>query len=154
MDLGSRCSLPKSAILAGLTGVSMRFGRVSATIRFVSHIQTDAEYSQRDDLGLKRLSRGSARSIIIAKRRWRVCLSPWARQQLVAFRDRLMPPAKTVAGRFPTPSGSRWSDVEMRFSDTEKISVTIRNQRQVLTYSQLGLVDSRSGRPANSGNFF
>jgi hypothetical protein len=76
------------------------------------------------------------------------CLSPWARQQLVVFRDRLMPPAKTVAGRFPTPSGSRWSDVEMRFSDTERISVAIRNQRQVLTYSQLGLVDSRSGKPS------
>jgi hypothetical protein len=76
------------------------------------------------------------------------CLSPWARQQLVAFRDRLMPPAKTVTGRFPTPSGSRWSDVEMRFSDTEKISVNIGDQRQVLTYSQLGLVDSRSGKPS------
>jgi hypothetical protein len=75
-------------------------------------------------------------------------LSPWARQQLVAFRDRLMPPAKTVAGRFPTPTGSRWSDVEMRFSDTEKISVTIRDQRQVLTYAQLGLIDSRSGKPS------
>lgn len=74
-------------------------------------------------------------------------LSPWVRQQLVAFRDRLMPPAKTVAGRFPTPTGSRWSDVEMRFSDTEKISVTIRDQRQVLTYAQLGLIDSRSGKP-------
>ncbi len=45
-----------------------------------------------------------------------LAMSPWARQQLVAFRDRLMPPAKTVAGRFPTPSGSRWSDVEMRFA--------------------------------------
>ena len=75
-------------------------------------------------------------------------LSQWARQQLVSFRDRLMPPAKTVSGRFPTPSGSRWSDVEMRFSDTEKISVTIRDQRQVLTYSQLGLVDSRNGKPS------
>jgi hypothetical protein len=74
-------------------------------------------------------------------------LSQWARGQLVAFRDRLMPPAKTVAGRFPTPSGSRWSDVEIRFSDTEKISVSIRDQRKMLTYSQLGLVDSRSGRP-------
>lgn len=74
-------------------------------------------------------------------------LTPWASEQLVAFRDRLMPPAKTVAGRFPTPNGSRWSDVEMRFSDTEKISVTIGDQRQVLTYSQLGLVDSRSGKP-------
>ena len=75
-------------------------------------------------------------------------LSQWARQKLVAYRDRLMPPATTVAGRFPTPTGSRWSDVELRFSDTEKISVTIRDQRQVLTYSQLGLVDSRSGKPS------
>lgn len=76
------------------------------------------------------------------------CLSPWARQQLIAFRDRLMPPAKAVTGRFPTPTGSRWSDVEMRFIDSEKINVSIRDQRQVLTYSQLGLVDSRSGKPS------
>ena len=75
-------------------------------------------------------------------------LSPWARTQLVAFRDRLMPPAKTVAGRFPTPAGSRWSDLEMRFIDSEKISVVLRNQRQMLTYSQLGLIDSRSGKPS------
>jgi hypothetical protein len=75
-------------------------------------------------------------------------LSQWARGQLVAFRDRLMPPSKTVSGRFPTPSGCRWSNVELRFSDSEKISVTIRDHRQVLTYSQLGLVDSRSGKPS------
>jgi hypothetical protein len=77
---------------------------------------------------------------------WR--LSSWARQQLVAFRDRLMPPVKTVTGHFPTPNGSRWCDVDMRFIDTEKISVTIHDQRQLLTYSQLGLVDSRSGKPS------
>jgi hypothetical protein len=75
------------------------------------------------------------------------CLASWARGQLVAFRDRLMPPAKTVAGRFPTPTSSRWSEVDIRFIDTEKISVSIRDQRQVLTYSQLGLIDSRSGKP-------
>jgi len=76
------------------------------------------------------------------------CLSSWAREHLIAFRDRLMPTVKTVAGRFPTPTGSRWSDLEMRFIDSEKINVTIRDQRQVLTYSQLGLVDSRSGKPS------
>lgn len=76
------------------------------------------------------------------------CLSPWAREQFVAFRDRLMPPAKTVVGRFPTPSGSRWSEVEIRFANSEKISVSIREQRQVLTYAQLGLIDSRSGKPS------
>jgi hypothetical protein len=75
-------------------------------------------------------------------------LSPWARQQLVVFRDRLMPPVKIMVGRFPTPTGSRWCDLEMRFIDSEKINVNIRDQRQVLTYSQLGLVDSRSGKPS------
>jgi hypothetical protein len=75
-------------------------------------------------------------------------LSPWARQQLIVFRDRLLPPVKIVAGRFPTPTGSRWCDLEMRFIDSEKINVNIRDQRQVLTYSQLGLVDSRSGKPS------
>jgi hypothetical protein len=75
-------------------------------------------------------------------------LSPWARTQLVAFRDRLMPPVKTVAGRFPTPTGSRWSDLELRFIDSEKISVVVGDQRQMLTYSQLGLIDSRSGKPS------
>jgi hypothetical protein len=75
-------------------------------------------------------------------------LSPWARTQLIAFRDRLMPPAKTVAGRFATPTGSRWSDLEMRFIDSEKISVVVGDQRQMLTYSQLGLIDSRSGKPS------
>jgi len=34
----------------------------------------------------------------------------------------------------------------MRFIDSEKISVVLRNQRQMLTYSQLGLIDSRSGK--------
>lgn len=75
-------------------------------------------------------------------------LTSWARDQLVAFRDRLMPPAKTVAGRFPTPTGSRWGDLEIRFCNSEKISVRIGDQRQVLTFSQLGLVDSRNGKPS------
>lgn len=76
------------------------------------------------------------------------CLSPWARQQLVAFRDRLMPSAKDAIGRFPTPEGSRWGDVEIRFVNSEKISVSIGDQRQTLTYSQLGLIDSRNGNPS------
>ena len=117
---------------------------------FVLFLTSNRMLSSRNETMLE--SRGSLvipldQSLLFSEDgEWR--LSPWARQQLVAFRDRLMPPAKTVAGRFPTPSGSRWSDVEMRFSDTEKISVTIRDQRQVLTYSQLGLVDSRSGKPS------
>jgi hypothetical protein len=75
-------------------------------------------------------------------------LAPWARAQLVSFRDSWLPPAKTVVGRFPTPSGSRWSEVEIRFCDSEKISVRLGEQRQVLTYSQMGLIDSRNGKPS------
>jgi len=75
-------------------------------------------------------------------------LSSWARDQMVAFRDRLMPSAKDAIGRFPTPEGSRWGDVEIRFVNSEKISVIIGDQRQTLTYSQLGLIDSRNGNPS------
>jgi hypothetical protein len=75
-------------------------------------------------------------------------LSTWARDQLITFRDRLMPLAKDAVGRFPTPTGSRWADVEIRFVNSETISVSIRDQRQTLTYSQLGLIDSRNGKPS------
>ena len=75
-------------------------------------------------------------------------LSTWARDQLVAFRDRLIPLAKDAIGRFPTPTGSRWSELDVRFLCNERVAVTIRDQREVLTYAQLGLVDSRNGRPS------
>lgn len=75
-------------------------------------------------------------------------LSSWASQQLVQFRDSLLPPTKPVAGRFPTPPGSRWSEVSLRFLSSDRVAVSIRDQHQVLTYAQLGLVDSRNGRPS------
>jgi hypothetical protein len=75
-------------------------------------------------------------------------LSPWAREQLVAFRDRLMPRPQTAVGCFPTPSNSRWSDVEIEFKDGETVSVKISDQREVLSFTQLGLCDSRSGKPS------
>ena len=74
-------------------------------------------------------------------------LTPWALKELIAFRDRLMPTPKAATGRFPTPAGARWSDITIRFCDCEKISISVGNQRQVLTYAQLGLVDGRNGRP-------
>jgi hypothetical protein len=58
--------------------------------------------------------------------------------------DRFMQPSKTVVGRFPTPTGSRWSDLETRFIDSKKISVVLRNQRQMLIYYQSRLINSRS----------
>jgi hypothetical protein len=75
-------------------------------------------------------------------------LSSWARDQIVAFRDRMMPPANATVGHFPTPPGSRWQDVEIRFLCDQRVAVTVRGQHQILTYTQLGLVDSRSGRPS------
>jgi hypothetical protein len=75
-------------------------------------------------------------------------LSPWAREQLVTFRDRLMPRPQSTVGCFPTPTGSRWSDVEIEFKDGETVSVRISDQREVLSFTQLGLCDSRSGKPS------
>jgi hypothetical protein len=75
-------------------------------------------------------------------------LSVWAQSQLVEFRDRLMPKPQSAVGSFPTPNGSRWTDVQIQFRDGETISVKIDKQREVLSFAQLGLCDSRSGKPS------
>lgn len=75
-------------------------------------------------------------------------LSTWAHKQLVLFRDRLMPRPQFAVGCFPTPINSRWSDVEIEFKDGETVSVRISDQSEVLSFTQLGLLDSRSGKPS------
>lgn len=74
-------------------------------------------------------------------------LSAWARDELLAYRDRLLPPVKAALGKFPTPPGCRWAEVEIRFLCEERVAIVVRDKRQVLTYSQLGLGDARNGLP-------
>jgi hypothetical protein len=74
-------------------------------------------------------------------------LADWARKQLVEFRDRLLPKPQMAVGKFPTPPGCTWTDVEMRFQDSHTVTVIAGGQRARLMYSQMGLANSKNGLP-------
>ncbi|MEO1615574.1 MAG: hypothetical protein AAFV88_06980 [Planctomycetota bacterium] len=49
--------------------------------------------------------------------------------------------------RFPTPSGTRWSQVAIQFKSDEAIQVSVGDVSQIYNFAQMGLVDARNGRP-------
>lgn len=49
--------------------------------------------------------------------------------------------------RFPTPAGSRWSDVRIRFLDGHTVSVQVRQQINRLGFADLGMVNSKNNTP-------
>lgn len=48
---------------------------------------------------------------------------------------------------FPTPEGTTWADVSIRFRDGHTVSVKAKDARGVFTYAQMGMVDRRNGNP-------
>ena len=49
--------------------------------------------------------------------------------------------------RFPTPPGSTWSDLEMRFIDGHVLSVKIGDQKAVLNYAQMDMANRKNANP-------
>jgi hypothetical protein len=49
--------------------------------------------------------------------------------------------------RFPTPAGSVWSDLMIRFKDAHTVSVSIHGESRVLTYADMGMVNKKSRNP-------
>ncbi len=74
-------------------------------------------------------------------------LTDWARKQLVEFRDRMLPKPQAVVGKFPTPPGCNWKDVEVRFQDSHTVTVIARGQRERLLFSQMGFANAKNGLP-------
>lgn len=54
--------------------------------------------------------------------------------------------------RFPTPTGSTWKDVFMRFVDGHQINVRIKNQSRVFDYAHLDMVNKKDGQPTLQWN--
>jgi len=48
---------------------------------------------------------------------------------------------------FPTPPGSTWSDVQIKFIDGHTVSIKIKSKTRVYNFTQMGMVDIRSGNP-------
>lgn len=71
----------------------------------------------------------------------------WARKQLVEFRDRLLPKPQSAVGKFPTPPGCSWKDVEIRFQDSHTVTVIAGGNRERLLFTQMGLANAKNGLP-------
>lgn len=56
-------------------------------------------------------------------------------------------PSEVGQLRFPTPPGSTWPDVRLKFLDGETVTVTCKGVQQKLRYDQMGFMDGRNGRP-------
>ncbi len=72
------------------------------------------------------------------------------REQLDTFvQDHVRPTDHMEVGqlRFPTPPGSKWSEVKMRFLDNETVTVSCKGVQRKLRYDQLGFTDGRNGKP-------
>ncbi|MBI1374521.1 MAG: hypothetical protein GC159_17525 [Phycisphaera sp.] len=66
------------------------------------------------------------------------------------FRDAVLPKGGVDPEPmfFATPTGSTWSDVSIRFLDGHTVTVRVGDVVQTLNYTQMGMVDLRSGSPS------
>lgn len=74
-------------------------------------------------------------------------LTDWARKQLVEFRDRLLPKPQAAVGKFPTPPGCTWKDVEIRFQDSHTVTAIAGGKHERLMFTQMGLGNAKNGLP-------
>ena len=49
--------------------------------------------------------------------------------------------------RFPTPAGTRWRNVEIRFLDIQTVAVRVGAINGRYTYAQMGMADARTANP-------
>lgn len=49
--------------------------------------------------------------------------------------------------KFPTPPGSHWNELQIKFRDGHTISATIRTETKVYHYAQMGMANSKNGNP-------
>lgn len=54
---------------------------------------------------------------------------------------------KSGGGRFPTPPGSAWGDVCIRFTDAHTVSVSVRGQAGVYDFASMGMGVARTRKP-------
>lgn len=66
------------------------------------------------------------------------------------FLERHAPEAVEAAPakRFPTPAGTRWADISMRFVDGHTVQVRIDDLTRRLTFHDMGLEDRRTKNPS------
>ena len=79
--------------------------------------------------------------------RRKVCLSRPVDDILASFRTVHLPAPEDDGSMifFPTPPDATWSDVSIRFIDGHTVSVRAMSVRKVCNYTQMGMVNRKSG---------
>lgn len=72
-----------------------------------------------------------------------------AEDVLTEFRTIHVPQAKEDDGMvvFPTPAGSRWEDVSIRFIDSHSVYVTVNGASGKYHFAQMGMANKKNAKP-------
>lgn len=66
------------------------------------------------------------------------------------------PPLKSSSERilvkFPTPPGTKWEDISIIFIDGETVKITVGSICKTKTYSQMGFMNTKNGKPNKQWN--
>jgi hypothetical protein len=68
-------------------------------------------------------------------------------RELASFRAEVLPADQVCRTYFATPTGCRWADLSVRFVDGETVAVNVGGLAGTFNFTQMGMVDGRSGRP-------
>jgi hypothetical protein len=68
-------------------------------------------------------------------------------RELAHFRAEVLPGDQAGRTYFATPAGCQWADLTVRFIDGETVAVRVGGAAGTFNFTQLGMVDGRSGRP-------
>ena len=79
----------------------------------------------------------------------RIVIASAAGEIVAAFHAEIFPPSETTvsAPMFPTPPGTVWSGLRMRFIDGERLTVFCGGLEETYNFSQMGMVHPRSAEP-------
>lgn len=78
---------------------------------------------------------------------WKISTS--GTRQLTAFRQTVVPESDgdIATAFFPTPAGTVWSDLIVKFRDRHTITAKVGQYSIVLTYTEMGMADRRNKTP-------
>ncbi len=102
----------------------------------VPNIDARVERSMFASVDRQRLS-GIAAGTIAGFRRGGWAFTDWARKQMLEFQRPLLPKPQAAVGKFPTPPGCTWKDVEIRFQDSHTVTVIAGAKHERLMFTQM-----------------
>lgn len=90
---------------------------------------------------------------VLSSHESRVRLTDLFFKQLQKFDDRAGVSEDKPVGQFPTPPGSTWTDISIRFIYTDKAEITVGGSTKLVACHELGMADKRTKEPTAPWKF-